>query len=104
MGEALLLKDLLELLKYKMVKIEKKIWPEYFQAILEGKKTYELRLADFECKEGDILVLKEWDPKTKEYTGREIEKKVSYVLKTKELKLWPKEEVEKYGYQIIAFK
>ncbi len=87
-----------------MVKIEKKVWPEYFQAIIDGKKTYELRLADFECKEGDILVLKEWNPKTKEYTGRKIEKIVTYIAKTKELTFWSKEEIDKYGYQIIAFK
>ncbi len=29
--------------------------------------------------EGDILLLKEWDPKTKAYTGRELERKVGYV-------------------------
>jgi len=83
---------------------EKKVWPEYFQKILDGKKTYELRLADWECKEGDILVLQEWDPKTKKFTGRTIEKEVTYVGKTKNMTFWPKEDVEKYGYQIIAFK
>ena len=82
----------------------KKVWPEYFQKILDGEKTYELRLADWECREGDILILKEWNPKTKEYTGREIEKEVSYVGKTKNIAFWPKEDVEKYGYQIISFK
>lgn len=86
------------------MKIEKKVWPEYFQKIIAGVKTYELRLADFECKPGDVLVLKEWDPKTKEYTGRVIEKTVTYVGKTKGQPFWPKEDVEKYGYQIIAFK
>ncbi len=86
------------------MKIEKKIWPEYFQKILDGVKTYELRLADFECKPGDILVLKEWDPETKEYTGRVIEKEVTYVGKTKGIKFWTKEEIEKHGFQIIAFK
>jgi len=57
-----------------MSTIVKKCWPEYFQLILDGQKTYELRLADFKCKPGDILVLKEWSPETKEYTGREIKK------------------------------
>ncbi|MDP3916813.1 MAG: DUF3850 domain-containing protein [Nanoarchaeota archaeon] len=82
----------------------KKVWPEYFQKILDGKKTYELRLADWECNEEDILVLQEWNPETKEYTGREIEKEVTYVGKTKNFTFWSKEDVEKYGYQIIAFK
>ncbi|OGM26849.1 hypothetical protein A2627_05540 [Candidatus Woesebacteria bacterium RIFCSPHIGHO2_01_FULL_39_28] len=86
------------------MKIEKKVWPEYFQKILDGVKTYELRLADFECNPGDTLILREWNSKTKEYTGRQLEKVVTYVGKTKDMTFWSKEEVEKYGYQIIAFK
>jgi len=87
-----------------IMKIEKKVWPEYFQKILDGVKTYELRLADFECNPGDILVLREWNPETKEYTGRSIEKNVTYVGKTKNQKFWTKEEIEKYGFQIIGFR
>ena len=87
-----------------MVKIEKKVLSKYFQAIINGKKTYELRLADFECKEGDALILREWNPDTEEYTGRKIEKTVTYVGKTKGLTFWSKEDIDKYGYQIIAFK
>jgi hypothetical protein len=87
-----------------MTKIEKKVWPEYFKNIVDGDKKFELRLADFECSKGDTLILKEWDPKSKKYTGKEIEKKVDYVIKTKDLKFWSKEEIEKYGFQIISFK
>lgn len=86
------------------MKIGKKVWPEYFQAILDGRKTYELRLADFECKPGDILVLKEWSPNTKEYTGRVLEKEITFVVKTKDCKFWSQEEIEKYGYQVIGIK
>jgi len=86
------------------MRVEKKVWPKYFQAILDGKKNFELRLADFDISEGDILVLREWDPDKKEYTGRELKKKVTYVLKTRDIKFWPDEEVKKYGYQIISFK
>lgn len=85
------------------MKITKKVWPEYFQLILDGKKKYELRLADWRCKKGDTLFLREWDPKSGEYSGREIEKKITMVLKTKGLDFWPEEEVDKYGYQIISF-
>lgn len=86
-----------------MKKIEKKILPEYFDPIMKGMKKYELRLSDWECMEGDILVLREWNSITKEYTGRQIEKKVTYVAKFKIDDLfWPKEEVEKYGIQIIS--
>ena len=87
-----------------LMKHEKKVLPEYFQLILDHKKTYELRLADWECLEGDILLLKEWDPKTKKFTRRTIEKEVTYVGKTKEMNFWPKEDIEKFGYQVISFK
>ena len=90
-----------------MIKIEKKIWPEYFQQILDDKKTFEVRLNDFDIGEGDILVLKEWDPKTKNYTGREIEKTVGYVGKWKieELtKFWPIEEINDKGIQVISLR
>jgi len=81
--------------------IEKKIWPKYFEAIKQGKKKFELRLADFKIKEGDILVLKEWNPESKEYTGRKIKRKVKYVLNYKLGQFWPKKEVDKYGFYII---
>ena len=85
------------------MKVEKKIWPEYFQEILDGKKKFDLRLANFNIGEGDVLILREWNPKKKEYTGRSLEKEAKYILKIKTIKFWPKEEVDKYGYQIIGF-
>ena len=84
------------------MKIEKKCWPEYFQLIFEGKKKFDLRLNDFEIKEGDILVLKEYDPIKKQFTGRVLEKKVSYKLETKDIKFWPKEDIDKLGFQILS--
>jgi ribosomal protein S17 len=87
-----------------IMRIEKKVWPEYFQKILDGIKTYELRLADFKCNVGDILILKEWDPQTQKYTGREFEKEVTYVLKTNDLVFWSREDIEKHGFQVISFK
>lgn len=85
------------------MRIEKKVWPEFFQKIIDGGKNFELRLADFKCNQGDALVLREWNPKIREYTGRVLEKKVAYVLKTKDVKFWPEEDVEKYGLQVIGF-
>ncbi len=86
------------------MKIEKKIWPKYFDKVVSGDKTFEIRLADFECKPVDVLILREWDPETKKYTGRVIEKEITYVAKTKDIAFWPKDDVDKYGYQIIALK
>lgn len=87
-----------------MQTINKKIWPEYFEAVKSGKKTFELRLADFDLQEGDTLVLEEWDPKTQEYTGRKIEKKVGYVMKFKpnQLPFWSEEKIEEEGLQMIS--
>lgn len=84
--------------------IEKKTWPEMFNQILSGKKTFDARIADFEINERDILLLREYDPIKKEYTGRKIEKKVTFVLKTKDQKFWTKQDVDKFGLQIIGFK
>ncbi|MCL4384385.1 DUF3850 domain-containing protein [Patescibacteria group bacterium] len=83
--------------------IEKKILPGYFDDISSGKKKYELRLADWPCREGDILYLREWDPATRQYTGREVKKKITYVkvFKTDQL-FWPKADVDKYGLQVMS--
>jgi len=86
-----------------MATINKKVWPAYFEAILFGKKKYELRLNDFEVNEGDILILEEWDPKTKEYTGRKVERKVTYVGKFMIDKLfWSEAEIKEKGIQILS--
>jgi hypothetical protein len=90
-----------------MNKIEKKVWPTYFEEILKGKKSFELRLNDFDIEEGDVLVLKEWDPETKNYTGRELEKEVGFVGKwtIDELtEFWPRKDIEEKGIQIISLK
>ncbi|MBR9681487.1 MAG: DUF3850 domain-containing protein [Candidatus Altiarchaeota archaeon] len=87
-----------------MVVIEKKITPEYFSKVLSGEKNFEVRLADWTCKKGDILVLREHDPKSKKYTGREIRKEVGFVLRTKALDFFSKEEVEEHGFLVIGLK
>jgi 8-oxo-dGTP pyrophosphatase MutT (NUDIX family) len=84
--------------------IEKKTWPEMFQLILDGNKTFDARLADFEIGEGDTIILREWDPKVGEYTGRAIKKKVGYILKTNNQKFWSKKELDNHGLQIISLK
>ncbi len=87
-----------------MNKIELKVDKEYFEKILSGDKNFEIRLGDRNFLEGDVLVILEKDPGTKELTGRKTEKIVTYVRNTKDINHWSKEDVEKYGLQIIAFK
>jgi hypothetical protein len=86
------------------MKIKKKTWPGAFEKILSGEKTFDARLANFDCKPGDILVLEEYDSARKKYTGRKIEKKITFVLNTKKQKYWSQTDINKVGLQIIAFK
>ena len=83
------------------MKIEKKTWPTYFNLVKSGKKKFDLRLADFKCKRGDILILREWDPKTKSYTGRRIRKKVKSVIKLNLLKFYKINNLKKSGIYVI---
>jgi len=89
--------------EHRGVLIKKKIWPKYFELVKSGKKRFELRLADFDIKEGDILLLEEWDPKTKQYTGRKIKKKVDFVLKSNLDDFGQKKEIKKKGLYVIQF-
>jgi len=79
------------------MEIKKKTWPKYFQEILEGKKKFEVRLADFNIKEGDTLILEEYEPKTKSYTGRVIKKKVTFITKFNPLDTHSAEQLKQYG-------
>lgn len=60
---------------------ELKTWPEYFEAIVSGEKTFELRKDDRDFQVGDALLLREWDPITREYTGKSTRRGVSYILR-----------------------
>ncbi len=87
-----------------MRRIEKRLWPDGFQRVLDGKKTYELRLGDFKIDEGDILVLREWDPETSSYTGRELERQVGHVGHWMESELemyWTTDQLRQPGLQAI---
>lgn len=85
-----------------MAIIKKKIWPEYFDAVASGKKNFEVRVADFEIGEGDVLVLEEWDPKIKQYTGRKIEKPAKYILRFHLDDFGQKKEIEQKGLLVIG--
>lgn len=86
-----------------MATITKKIDTEWFELILSGKKKYELRLADFDIKEGDILRLEEYT-KDREPTGRFIEKTATYVRKA-DLASWIQKQPEllEKSFYVIQF-
>lgn len=59
------------------MKHELKIKPEYFAAVVNGEKTFEIRNnADRNFQIGDTLILKSWDG---EFNGNFVEKVVSYI-------------------------
>jgi patatin-like phospholipase/acyl hydrolase len=59
---------------------ELKTWPEHFEVMRRGEKTFEVRKNDRDFKVGDFLHLLEWNPKTKKYTGRDLIRPVKHIL------------------------
>ena len=58
-----------------------KTWPEFFQPVVDGVKTFEVRNDDRGFNVGDQLLLAEWDPVKKEYSGRACTVDVTYIMK-----------------------
>lgn len=58
-----------------------KSWPEFFEPVARGLKLFELRRDDRNFQTGDHIILREYNPGTNSYTGREITKRVSYVMR-----------------------
>lgn len=88
-----------------MTKIYKKVQQKYFEAVADGRKAFEVRLADFRCKEGDTLVLQEQKQGTRELTGRELNCEILFKLNTKDVeKFHTKEQLDKYGLVVLALR
>lgn len=85
-----------------MAIIKKKINPKYFNLVSAGKKRFELRVHDFDIKEGDTLILQEWNPETKQYTGRELEKKAGYILEFKLDDFGQEDLIKEHGLMVIS--
>lgn len=66
---------------------ELKCWPEYYKLVTSGLKDFELRLDDRNFEEGDTVILKEWNPVTKQYTNHEHIRKIVYVFRDEEMGL-----------------
>jgi hypothetical protein len=54
-----------------------KSWPQFFNPILDGVRTHELRRNDRGFSVGDYLVLHEFEPTTQQYTGRECKVRIT---------------------------
>ncbi|MBN3945059.1 MAG: DUF3850 domain-containing protein [Nostoc sp. NMS7] len=58
-----------------------KTWMPFYQDVIDGRKTFELRKNDRNYQVGDILNLIEVDPSNKlTPTGRQANKEVIYLL------------------------
>jgi hypothetical protein len=77
---------------------ELKCWPEYFKAVQSGNKTFEVRKFDRPFAVGDTLVLREYDPKIRDYTGQEETRKISYIF---DLTYLPDGERPIYGGYVV---
>lgn len=86
-----------------MAIIKKKCWPEYFEKFCSGERTFELRLADFDLKDGDTLVMEEYEPGKGNYTGRSASftcKKVEHSAQNP-LEFYDVEDVRRHGFWIV---
>ena len=60
---------------------ELKTWPDYFEAVKYGNKTFEYRKNDRDFEEDDLLILKKYDPENEEYLKEELMVQVRKVYK-----------------------
>jgi hypothetical protein len=58
-----------------------KTWPEHYQEVADGRKTFELRLNDRPYAVGDTLLLQEYEPLEHAYTGRALRVLVTHILR-----------------------
>lgn len=56
-----------------------KIWPDHFQAQVNGKKNFEIRYDDRGFRVGDTLRLREWDPHRQTYTGMRCHREICHI-------------------------
>lgn len=59
-----------------------KCWPSSFEAILDGRKRFDLRRDDRQFEVGDSLRFLEWNPDREEYTSRTYWVTITYILKS----------------------
>lgn len=59
---------------------ELKIWPKFFEDVAFNRRPLEVRKNDRDYQVGDFLQLREFDPGTEEYTGKQVYKQVIHVF------------------------
>lgn len=59
---------------------ELQLWPTCFSAVSAGTKPFDVRENDADFQVGDALLIREYDPDTRTYSGQTLLRWVSYVL------------------------
>lgn len=57
-----------------------KTWPQYFRAVKDERKPFEVRKADRDYQVGDYLCLVEFDPTHDMLTGAYLYRRITYML------------------------
>ena len=81
-----------------------KIWPVFYEQVLAGAKPFEIRKNDRGFAVGDTLRFCEWDPVTKQYTGRFFFRRITCITNGKALDAKDEAygEVLKDGYVVLG--
>ena len=58
-----------------------KVWTKQFDAVRRGAKTHEVRKGDRDYRAGDIVILREFDPNERRYTGKCIETQITFITR-----------------------
>jgi len=53
----------------------------WFDDIINGKKQFEIRKDDRNYEVGDFILLEEWNPEIKKYSGRGITITITYLIR-----------------------
>jgi hypothetical protein len=59
---------------------ELKTWPSLFEPVWLRTNLFQLRKFDRMFRTGDGLHLREWDPEKREYSGRYVRARVTYIM------------------------
>ncbi|ENZ5568136.1 ASCH/PUA domain-containing protein [Enterococcus hirae] len=78
--------------KKKSMTHELKILPVYFEAVVNGRKQFEIRKNDRDFQVGDQLILKEWNKDG--FTGRACQSEITYIT----------DYMQKNGYVVLSIR
>ena len=73
-----------------------KCWPPYFGAVRRKEKNFDIRRDDRGYQKGDIVILREWEPDSKHYTGNDEHRKIKFILTGGQFGIEP-------GFVILGF-